>query len=128
MDRVLQHITSHKLPTDANIDSSHFLYQNFYLTAIRNIVKKRVPWIENRHRLEDSIALESSWINWDKYKSDSEMINKLWNECDDSAGDLLNEILGYKPYELPPDLIVSKYDFINLLTIGLWFKYGYQGK
>lgn len=127
MNIVIKNLTEDNISVaDSNVLNSEFLMNNYYLTVSRNILRKRIKKFLPKSKKND-IAVESSWINWYTYRHNSELINSLWKECkqDESISLIIEEMLGYNPFELKPDYSSSKYDFLNLLTVGLWLKYGY---
>lgn len=126
MPRVISRLTDQQLVDDANVVYSEYMMQNYYLTVARGVLRRRVVRKLFPQKDKNEVAMDSSWIDWYAYRKKSKKIKSLWKECDDYAGELANELIGFNPYKLEPDFSKSKYDFINLLTVGLWLKYGYK--
>ncbi|GAA5520520.1 hypothetical protein LQ318_02235 [Aliifodinibius salicampi] len=128
MESIIKQLTNEPLSVaDSNQLNSEFVSNNYYLTAARNILRKRIRKISPVQNKSADIAMGSSWIDWYTYRQESELISQLWKECeqDETACEAVEQIMDYNPFFLEPDYSSSKYDFLNLLTVGLWLKYGY---
>ncbi len=111
---------------DSNVLNSHFVNNNFYLTAAKGIIKKRLKRIGTKQNRK-KISIGSSWIDWDIYIQNSQIIAELWQECkeDENVNIILSEIMVDNPFKSSPSTLKSYFSFFNLITVGLWLKYGY---